>query len=124
VIQFRDLFSLKQGSSPFIKLDYDGELPDDLDYRIAWTCRTVGLAVRYVRCDRTRRGWHVTVRVSRRVDPISLVALQAILGSHAEREAFNLMRVRNLRNVKPFWRRRWNVFYRRHNREGEIQWGD
>lgn len=107
----------------FIKLDLDGELPGDLDYRIAWTLRAMSLRSDYVRCDRTRRGWHVTIAVPRRLSAHTVVCLQAILGSDPKRETFNLVRVRNLRNVPPFWRGRWNVFYTRHNREGETQCG-
>jgi hypothetical protein len=107
-----------------IKLDYDGDMPKCFAARLAWVCNTVGVPVEYYRCDRTRNGWHVTVRVARRINALSVVALQAIMGSDPRREAFNLMRVRNLRSVAPFWRGRWNVFYTRHNREGEISWGD
>lgn len=101
-----------------LKLDYDGELPDDLYQRVVWTVATVlGCDVCDMRIDRTRHGYHVVILVPRRVAAVSVVALQAILGSDPKRESFNLVRARNLRAVSPFWRReRWNVLYHRHNK--------
>ena len=99
-----------------LKLDFDGELPDEIMYRINWTLDIVGLKASCVRIDRTRRGYHVLVALVGRVNDYTVVCLQAVLGSDPKRETFNLMRVRNLRNVTPFWRARWNVLYARHNR--------
>lgn len=96
-----------------IILDIDrAQLPRDLMDRAAWTFATMRLRVACVECRRTRRGWHVTFTVARRLNAYTVVALQAILGSDARRETFNLIRVRNLPHVPPFWRSRWNVKYR------------
>jgi hypothetical protein len=85
--------------------------------------RTVG-ALRWLRVrptllviERTRRGWHLKIRLSRRMAPASIVALQAILGSDPAREVFNLRRVRALRRCPAELRDRYSVFFRR-KREG------
>lgn len=107
-------------ASTNLKLDFDGAVPDDLVSRISWVVATVCSSTpTLVRVDRTRHGFHVVVTVPRRVAPLSVVALQAILGSDHKREAYNLVRARNLRNVDGFWRCRFNVLYNRHNKTGE-----
>src|SRR5579872_1786570 len=54
--------------------------------------RLCGLSIRWVRFDRTRHGWHTVVQLSRRINPLAIVAAQAILGSDYRRESLNLMR--------------------------------
>ena len=62
----------------------------------------------------THGGWHVIVESDKlRLGPRETVAIQAILGSHWRREAFNLSRVVLLHRAPPMWRERWNVLYRR-----------
>ena len=97
-------------------LDYDGELPPDLTWRIVRNCSLWGWPIVGVRIDRTRNGWHVIVGVRRRIEPALIVAAQAILGSHDKREAYNLMRVQSLDRVPRFWRARWNVLYSSHRK--------
>lgn len=107
----------------YIKLDYDGTLPVDLTYRINWTASVVGLGIKAIRIDRTRRGYHVIVCVRGCVSAVSVVALQAILGSDPKRETFNLVRARGLHKVPSAWRGRWNVLYTRHYKGSQITCG-
>lgn len=62
------------------------------------------------------RGVHLWVRVqpSPRT-AVEVVALQLLLGSDPRREAYNLNRARavDAGQVRGYWRRHWNVFYRR-----------
>lgn len=65
-------------------------------------------------CDeRSRRGWHRTIRLSCRMEPAALVALQSICGSDGRREALNLMRVLALPGLEKYERERWNLLYER-----------
>lgn len=106
-----------------IKCDYDGELPDDLYYRITWTFGLLRLAVEGVSIDRTRRGYHVVILVARRVSAHRVVAIQAILGSDPQREAFNLVRASGLHKIPPDQRGWWNVLYKRHYKGSEVLCG-
>ena len=97
-------------------LDVDGEIPPGFLFRLLHCIRLWGWPLEAVRYDRTARGWHVVVGVRRRLSPAIVVAAQAILGSDPKREAFNLMRVQQLRHLPAFWRSRFNVLYSRHSR--------
>lgn len=63
------------------------------------------------------KGWHswITVRSldDARWRPTEIVALQLLFGSDVWREAYTLHRARlvEARQVAPYWRTRWNVFY-------------
>jgi hypothetical protein len=97
-------------------LDIDGPLPVRIQDRIAMFCRMLKWPLRTIRLDKTQRGWHVIVDVGKRLNPLTIVAAQAILGSDPHREMFNLDRVRKLRLVPKEWRSQWNVLYQNHNR--------
>lgn len=97
-------------------LDIDGKLPRGLEARIAMMCRHWQWPIEAVRLDKTRRGWHVIIGVRKRLNAVSIVAAQAILGSDPMREMFNLTRARRLRFVGPYWQKRWNVLYDTHTR--------
>ena len=73
--------------------------------------RFIGLRVSWVRYDRTRRGWHVVIRMRDKRSPIECVALQAVLGSDRERETFNLARVMWARREGRRLGNRWNILY-------------
>lgn len=101
-----------------LKLDFDGPLPKDLLDRVRSLFRWLGGTPVALGMARSHsRGWHVQVVTRARwaVDPVTLVAAQAILGSDAKRELFNLMRAVGLKRRPSFWRQRhrWNTFYRR-----------
>lgn len=97
-----------------LRLDYDRGTPPRDSYRrvmaaLRWLrLRPVALVYR-----RTARGWHVKVAVMRRCAPLVVVALQAILGSDARRETFNLLRARALPRVPAEWRTRYSVLFGR-----------
>lgn len=96
-----------------LRLDYDRpRLPRDVFTRAVNALRWLRLrAVAFV-CRRTARGWHVKIAVSRRLNALSVVALQALLGSDPKREVFNLLRARALRRAPPEWRSRYSVLFR------------
>lgn len=75
--------------------------------------RTIGLRPIWLRTDRTRRGWHIVIRLTRALLPAECVALQALLGSDDRRECMNLLRVMSIarRDPGPFWRHRWNLLF-------------
>jgi hypothetical protein len=84
--------------------------------RSLWvTSRILGLRPIFIRFDRTRRGWHIVIRLERRkgknggFTPLEKVALQAVFGSDVRRESLNLMRVLH-GNGKD---KRWNILYSR-----------
>lgn len=60
---------------------------------------------------RTRHGWHVMLTVRETLEPLEVVAIQAIAGSDWRRESFNTMRVRAWPKLSRFWRARWNTLY-------------
>lgn len=94
-----------------IKLDFDTPRCPRLLNRVRWVCRMLHWPVVLVEYRRTRHGWHVCVTVRRRVTPLQVVAVQAILGSDWRRETFNLVRARRLSRVPRYWRERFNVLY-------------
>jgi hypothetical protein len=78
-------------------------------------CRLVGLTIDVAEYRRSRRGWHVAVKVSEPLPPAEQVALQLALGSDNHREVLNLARIRGMRQngATAFWRGRWNLLYGR-----------
>ncbi len=105
--------STTAATSDTLKLDYDGEVPGHL--RDILRFAELYVRVKVVRIARRRsasgQGWHVCVRLNRALPVQAVVALQAILGSDARREVFNLSRALVLDSVPRFWRDRWNVLY-------------
>ena len=77
-----------------------------------------GLRPNWIRYDRTARGWHIIIRVNRRLSGLECVALQAVLGSDSARETFNLARVMSRsggsanKKRKAWEAKRWNILYR------------
>jgi hypothetical protein len=63
----------------------------------------------WIRFDRTRRGWHVVVKLAHALAPAETVAVQAILGSDPKRESINLMRV--MSEYPREGKKRWNLLY-------------
>lgn len=79
------------------RLDIDSqELPPELYQHIAWVLFQLDNAATLLELRKTVRGWHVIVTLARPIEPLVLVALQAILGSDPRRETFNLVRAQNL----------------------------
>lgn len=86
-------------------IDIDQERPPQLA-RLWRVLGRVELRPRYIRYDRTARGWHVLIGLPRRLTSGELVALQVLLGSDPKRERFNLYRV--LSGARP---RDWNLLF-------------
>jgi hypothetical protein len=100
----------------FLYLDFDFRRPDRRSPRlrpIFTVLRIVGVRPdrqRGILLERTRRGWHVIIKLREKLKPAETVALQACMGSDGRREALNLMRARCHR-VTPYWGRRWNILF-------------
>jgi len=77
--------------------------------------RLAGLRWRWCQSERTRRGWHMVIRLVGDLEPAELVALQALLGSDRKREALNIMRVIAIRRWprKDGRNTRWNLLFER-----------
>lgn len=75
--------------------------------------RKVGIRPVFIESYRTRKGWHLWIRLERGIGAGSRVALQSILGSDPRREELNAMRViaieRN--HIRGHWRERWNLLF-------------
>lgn len=102
------------GHSPAIlRLDYDRpRLPRDVFTRAVNALRWLRLRPVAFVCRRTARGWHVKIGVCRKLNALTVVCLQALLGSDPKREVFNLLRARALRRAPPEWRSRFSVLFR------------
>lgn len=87
--------------------DYDAPNPPQLA-RLWRVLGRAGLPPSWIRYDRTARGWHVVIRLRRRLRCGELVALQALLGSDPKRERYNLFRV--LCGARPAG---WNLLFSR-----------
>lgn len=99
-----------------LKLDYDRHTDVPTLLRAAALMRRAGYRIRWWReeISPSGRGRHVVAHISPAPSgPMEVVALQAVLGSDPFREACNAMRVRALPSLPRYWRRRWNVLYRR-----------
>lgn len=94
-----------RGDRKTILCDYDSERPPQLA-RIWRVLIRVGLPPAFVRYDRTRRGWHVVIRVRRALTSGELVALQFACGSDPKRERYNLYRI--IAGARP---RDWNLLF-------------
>lgn len=76
--------------------------------------RIVGVGIREMCYRRTRKGWHVILRLQfyRTFSAAEIVALQFCLGSDRRRETLNLMRVLSMRNKSEWERQRFNLLFR------------
>lgn len=104
---------IKLRGDPFtVQCDYDRPAPP----RLLTVFRTLGQVLprpmlrrlEYIRYDRTRRGWHMVVRLGLPLTDGELVALQFALGSDARRERYNLRRV-----ICGAPAREWNLLFDR-----------
>lgn len=94
-------------------LDFDcgKDIPCPPLNSLAHTC---GFRVRWQEWNRTRRGWHLIVRLREKLTDGEIIAAQAILGSDLARERLNLSRAISIR-LRPskFWRRRINLLFQK-----------
>ena len=96
-----------------LRMDYDGRIPARSYARLVSALRWLRLRPLAAVYRRTARGWHCKVALTRRCQPLVVVALQAILGSDPKREVFNLLRARALPHVPAEWRSRYSVLFGR-----------
>lgn len=113
-LRFRPWGILKEvGRNDTIYIDVDFKTLPSM--REVWRIiRFVGLQPKWVRYDRTRRGWHIVIRQLRKdLSSSEIVALQIMLGSDRGRELFNLARViANRREGASRWqRKRSNILF-------------
>lgn len=95
-------------------LDYDFAGTPKL--RATWVDLRLWNLRSQVICDtRTRKGWHRTIRIGKRLPPFAIIAAQCCLGSDRRREALNLMRQLSLRQDggTRFAHSRWNLLFTR-----------
>lgn len=103
-----------------LKLDRDDGRAFPL-WRLWWVLRLMGWRAEWIEYVRSRRGWHCLIAVPGRVSPVEVVAVQAVMGSDRNREAFNLARARKVqgtRRVPGLSKWRWNVLFERKLRTG------
>jgi hypothetical protein len=106
-----------------LRLDYDSTATPQL--RNVWRLlRLCQLRVCFIRHDRTRRGWHATIRIRENLSSAEIVACQAVLGSDAGRELLNIMRVMSIRKsgCDNFSLARWNLLFSRKLRRRLMCW--
>ena len=84
---------------------------------VPFLCRlkTIGIKAKWFAYSRSRHGWHVEIGIAAKLTEAETVAAQFALGSDPRRETMNLRRAISLRVHKhsPFWRKRWNILFRR-----------
>lgn len=93
--------------------DYDYRIPRRYVLMVRAVANICGLKVRWMRIDKTRRGWHVIIHWNIALAPAEQVALQFALGSDRRREALNLMRVLSLARHPSPNKRDWNILFSR-----------
>ena len=94
--------------------DYDYWIPRRYVRMVRAVANICGLKVRWMRFDKTRRGWHVVIHWNIALAPAEAVALQFALGSDRRREALNLMRVLSLTRIPSKLKaRNWNILFSR-----------
>jgi hypothetical protein len=80
--------------------------------------RTLELKPKSAEYHRTKRGWHLAIRIREKLSPVETVGAQFALRSDRRRELLNLMRARFLDGVSAFWRKRSNLLYERKLADG------
>lgn len=102
-----------------LKLDID-RWRRDPRWKLERLAAIVHLAIVNVKDERSPggKGWHRTLTMrpldeGGRWRPTEIVALQLLFGSDVWREAYTLHRARlvEARQVAPYWRDKWSVFY-------------
>lgn len=114
-IQYRSLGVLSEKQSlRKVFLDYDFSRSPRL--RPTWVnLRLWNLQPAAILDARTRKGWHRTIVLTRRLSPWAIVAIQACEGSDRRREALNIMRLLSLGSHyhTSFAKSRWNLLFER-----------
>jgi hypothetical protein len=96
--------------------DYDRRVihPMERVWRLSRLIQAVPLWVQF---RRTARGWHMVIEWDHAFSHAETVAIQAILGSDPYREAFNLARIRGIKNdpshvLLSDGLSRWNLLFK------------
>lgn len=78
------------------------------------TLHICGLRARWIRFDRTRKGWHIVILLDTSLQEAEAVALEVIMGSDRRRANLDLMRILAVRKnaTSPFWKKRTRLLYR------------
>jgi hypothetical protein len=78
--------------------------------------RFLHIRPKWIRTDRSQKGWHVVVKHDHHLSRMEIVAIQALGGSDSKRELLNLMRAFNMDRsglIDDFWKQRWNILFER-----------
>lgn len=102
------------GDARVLTCDYDGRRPPSI-VEIRSLMNRLGVRVEWLRFDRTRRGWHMIVRLRLTLSPAERICFEALLGSDLHRCALDLMREMAVRRGRfsNFWRRRTSLLFER-----------
>lgn len=114
--------STMPSKTTMLKVDYDvpGAMTKRFAYavhdtirdRLAWLAWQLGVEVRSFSTYMSHSGGlHAEAVISGDWPPVTVIAMQTILGSDPKRETFNLVRALTLDSAPAFWRKRWNVLY-------------
>lgn len=99
---------VKVYADPHLTLcDYDSQWRPRV-HELVRLARMVEAFPLWAREDRTVHGWHMLIYWNRPFKPIEQVAIQCVLGSDRQREAYNLARVLSGKKSK-----RWNLLFER-----------
>lgn len=102
---------MKEFSDPtLVMCDYDTPILPPI-HELWRVFHVLRITPEWMRFDRTAHGWHMVLKLPRKLPMLATVALQAILGSDPRRETLNLMRA--LTSPKGFAAERWNVLFER-----------
>lgn len=89
-------------------LDFDHAVGPGRVRSVYTLARLCGWKIRWIRFDRTKRGWHLVVDFRDCLPALAMVAAQAILGSDFRRESLNLMRALS---VNPAREKYFNILF-------------
>lgn len=98
----------------YLYIDVDRQGTTQVSRRTRTIARILRLSIVWICYRRTRRGWHLIVRLHDRTQLAERIAIQILCGSDRFRETLNLMRLRSIRTQQirsRFWRGRANILY-------------
>jgi hypothetical protein len=90
-----------------LRMDYDGISFEDVKQIFqhrGWIIRFFKMV--YVDVSKTRKGYHVRIKIQKKLDDRDLLLLQILLGSDINREIYNFVRQQNGELLKN-----WNRLY-------------
>lgn len=104
---------MPEGSFLFVDIDSHSLTKIPAPKFIRWILTINSLRAESIVYRLTRRGFHIIIRLNRRIAPMHQVALQSALGDDPMRTALNSMRAEMMTGefTDEFWRKRWNILY-------------